>query len=298
MDGIINVLKPPGMTSFDVVGFLRGILKTSKIGHTGTLDPAAVGVLPVCVGKATKIIEYMTDKDKVYRAEMTLGVETDTQDGLGNIIEKRPVNVTEDEIVKVFDSFIGKQQQIPPMYSAVKINGKKLYELARKGITVERKPRDIEIYFIKIIDIFSDNRILFDVGCSKGTYIRTLCSDIGQRLGTGAHMSFLVRLSAGNFNIKNALTVEEIDEYANKGALDRYIIPIDKAFEGYKFGVLDKHQEKKLLNGCIVEITQDNFIDGELIRVYNSNKAFIAIGIVNIKNGRVLLKSKKVFLGE
>ena len=158
MDGIINVLKPPGMTSFDVVGFLRGVLKTSKIGHTGTLDPAAVGFLPVCVGKATKIIEYMTDKDKVYRAEMTLGVETDTQDGLGNIIAKRPVNVTGDEIVKVFESFIGKQQQIPPMYSAVKINGKKLYELARKGITVERKPRDIEIYFIKIIDIFSDNR--------------------------------------------------------------------------------------------------------------------------------------------
>lgn len=298
MDGIINVLKPPGMTSFDVVGFLRGVLKTSKIGHTGTLDPAAVGVLPVCVGKATKIIEHMTDKDKVYRAEMTLGVETDTQDSLGNIIEKRPVNVTEDEIVKVFDSFIGKQQQIPPMYSAVKINGKKLYELARKGITVERKPRDIEIYFIKIIDIFSDNRILFDVGCSKGTYIRTLCSDIGQRLGTGAHMSFLVRLSAGGFNIKDALTVEDIDEYANKGILDRYITPIDKAFEGYKFGVLEKHQEKRFLNGCTVEISKDNFVDGELIKVYNSNKAFIALGMVNIKNGKVLLKSKKVFLGE
>lgn len=298
MDGIINVLKPPGMTSFDVVGFLRGVLKTSKIGHTGTLDPAAVGVLPVCVGKATKIIEYMTDKDKVYRAEMTLGVETDTQDGLGNIIAKRPVNVTGDEIVKVFESFIGKQQQIPPMYSAVKINGKKLYELARKGITVERKPRDIEIYFIKIIDIFSDNRILFDVGCSKGTYIRTLCSDIGERLGTGAHMSFLVRLSAGNFNIKDALTVEEINEYANNGTLDWYMIPVEKAFDGYKFGVLEKHQDKKLLNGCIVEISNDNFVDGELIRVYNSDKAFVALGMVNIKNGRVLLKSKKVFLGE
>jgi len=298
VDGIINVLKPPGMTSFDVVGFLRGVLKTSKIGHTGTLDPAAVGVLPVCVGKATKIIEYMTDKDKVYRAEMTLGVETDTQDGLGNIIAKRPVNVTGDEIVKVFESFIGKQQQIPPMYSAVKINGKKLYELARKGITVERKPRDIEIYFIKIIDIFSDNRILFDVGCSKGTYIRTLCSDIGERLGTGAHMSFLVRLSAGNFNIKDALTVEEINEYANNGTLDWYMIPVEKAFDGYKFGVLEKHQDKKLLNGCIVEISNDNFVDGELIRVYNSDKAFVALGMVNIKNGRVLLKSKKVFLGE
>ncbi|KNY24921.1 tRNA pseudouridine(55) synthase TruB [Pseudobacteroides cellulosolvens] len=295
MDGIINVLKPPGMTSFDVVGYLRGVLKTSKIGHTGTLDPAAVGVLPVCIGKATKIIEYMTDKDKVYRAEMTLGIETDTQDGLGNIIAERPVNVTGDEIIRVFNDFTGKQQQIPPMYSAVKINGKKLYELARKGITVERKARDIEIYFLKIINVFGDNRILFDVGCSKGTYIRTLCSDIGQRLGTGAHMSFLVRLDAGDFKIKNALTIEEIDEYANKGTLDQYITPIDKAFYGYKYKMLDEQQEKKLMNGCIIESTGDNFTDGDLIRLYNRDKVFIAIGMVNIKNGRVLLKSKKCF---
>ncbi len=295
MDGIINVLKPPGMTSFDVVGFLRGVLKTSKIGHTGTLDPAAVGVLPVCVGKATKIIEYMTDKDKVYRAEMTLGIETDTQDGLGNIIAERPVNVTGDEVIRVFNDFTGKQQQIPPMYSAVKINGKKLYELARKGITVERKARDIEIYFLKIINVFEDNRILFDVGCSKGTYIRTLCSDIGQRLGTGAHMSFLVRLDAGAFEIKDALTIEQIDEYANNGTLDQYITPIDKAFYGYKSKVLDEQQERKLLNGCIIEITGDNFIDGELISIYNGDKVFIAIGMVNIKNGRVLLKSRKCF---
>lgn len=295
MDGIINVLKPPGMTSFDVVGFLRGVLKTSKIGHTGTLDPAAVGVLPVCVGKATKIIEYMTDKDKVYRAEMTLGIETDTQDGLGNIIGNKPVNVTGDEIIRVFNDFVGKQQQIPPMYSAVKINGKKLYELARKGITVERKARDIEIYFLKIINVFEDNRILFDVGCSKGTYIRTLCSDIGQRLGTCAHMSFLVRLDAGGFGIKDALTIEQIDEYANNGTLYQYMTPIDKAFYGYKSKVLDEQQEKKLLNGCIIEITGDNFIDGELISIYNGDKVFIAIGMVNIKNGRVLLKSKKCF---
>jgi tRNA pseudouridine55 synthase len=295
VDGIINVLKPPGMTSFDVVGFLRGVLKTSKIGHTGTLDPAAVGVLPVCVGRATKIIEYMTDKDKVYRAEMTLGISTDTQDGLGNIIRERPVNVLGDEIVRVFNDFTGKQKQIPPMYSAVKINGKKLYELARKGITVERKPRDIEIYFLKILNVFHDNRVLFDVGCSKGTYIRTLCSDIGEKLGTGAHMSFLVRLDAGGFNIKDSLTVEEIEEYLSKGILARYVTPIDKAFSNYRFKVLDEHQEKKLLNGCIIELTGESFIDGELIRMYNMANVFIALGTVTIKSGKVLLKSKKCF---
>jgi tRNA pseudouridine55 synthase len=295
VDGIINVLKPPGMTSFDVVGFLRGVLKTSKIGHTGTLDPAAVGVLPVCVGKATKIIEYMTDKDKVYRAEMTLGISTDTQDGLGNIIRERPVNVLGDEIVRVFNDFKGKQKQIPPMYSAVKINGKKLYELARKGITVERKPRDIEIYFLKILNVFHDNRVLFDVGCSKGTYIRTLCSDIGEKLGTGAHMSFLVRLDAGGFNIKDSLTVEEIEEYLSKGILARYVTPIDKAFPNYGFKVLDEHQEKKLLNGCTIELTGESFIDGELIKIYNMANVFIALGVVTIKSGKVLLKSKKCF---
>lgn len=295
MDGIINVLKPPGMTSFDVVGFLRGVLKTSRIGHTGTLDPAAVGVLPVCVGKATKVIEFMTDKNKVYRAEMTLGISTDTQDGLGNVISQKPVDVSGDEIIRVFNEFRGKQQQIPPMYSAVKINGKKLYELARKGITVERKPRDIEIHFLRILNVFHDNRVLFDVGCSKGTYIRTLCSDIGDKLGTGAHMSFLVRLDAGGFNIKDSLTVEQIDDYASKGILDRYVIPIDKAFSDYSFYVIDEVHEKKLLNGCIIEITGKGFIDGELIRIYNRDNVFIALGTVTIKSGKVLLKSKKCF---
>ncbi|HEY9062388.1 MAG TPA: tRNA pseudouridine(55) synthase TruB [Pseudobacteroides sp.] len=295
MDGIINVLKPPGMTSFDVVGFLRRVLKTTKIGHTGTLDPAAVGVLPVCIGKATKIIEFMTDKDKVYRAEMTLGISTDTQDGLGNIISQRPVGVSADEIIRVFNDFTGKQQQIPPMYSAIKINGKKLYELARKGITVERKPRDIEIHFLRILNVFHDNRVLFDVGCSKGTYIRTLCSDIGDKLGTGAHMSFLVRLDAGGFNIKDSITVEEIEDYAIKGVLERYVTPIDKAFSDYGSYVVDDPHEKKLLNGCSIEITGKGFIDGELIRIYNRNNVFIALGTVTIKSGKVLLKSKKCF---
>ncbi|MDP4179796.1 MAG: tRNA pseudouridine(55) synthase TruB [Bacillota bacterium] len=295
MDGIINVLKPPGMTSFDVVGFLRRILKTAKIGHTGTLDPAAAGVLPVCVGKATKAIEYMMDKNKVYRAEMVLGIDTDTQDGLGEVLNKRPVNVSKDQIISVVEAFVGKQQQIPPMYSAIKGNGQKLYELARKGITVERKPRDIEIYSIKVIEVFNDNRVLFEVSCSKGTYIRTLCSDIGQSLGTGAYMSFLVRVEAGNYNISNSLTLEEIVQYLEKDELKEHISSIDEVFCELNYEILDDYQEKKLLNGCVLELENKNYIDGETIRVYNKKKLFISLGKITSKNGKALLKSKKCF---
>lgn len=300
MDGILNILKPPGMTSFDVVGYLRGILKTRKIGHTGTLDPGAVGVLPICVGNATKAIEFMTDKDKIYRAELTLGSSTDTQDSTGQILETRPVKVTHTQIETVMKEFVGKIKQIPPMYSAVKIEGKKLYELARSGITVEREPREIEIYYINIIHIELCNegapkRIIFDVACSKGTYIRTLCNDIGERLGCCGHMSFLIRVKAGNFDISSAVTLEKLSELANDGALGSIFISIDQVFEEYDKVVLDPINEKKFLNGMFIIINSEVYDTGQIVRVYDCEGKFLALGEFSLSKGNIVLKSRKLF---
>lgn len=294
MNGILNVLKPPGMTSFDVVSYLRKISGIRKIGHAGTLDPGAAGVLPVCIGSATKAIEYMMDKDKVYRAELTLGIETDTQDSGGSIICEKEVKATEEEIKDCIYSFTGELEQIPPMYSAVKIGGRKLYELARKGIDVERKPRKVRIYSIDIIKI-SGRRVLFDVACSKGTYIRTLCADIGQKLGCGGHMSFLLRKSAGLFDIQSALTLEEIEYYAEKNFLESKLVSIDRVFDHFKSVTLDPDKLKRLRNGAFVYIGDPKLKTGENVKVYDINGCFIAVAEVAARGGRLLLKANKVF---
>jgi tRNA pseudouridine55 synthase len=294
MNGILNVLKPPGMTSFDVVGYLRKLLKIKKIGHTGTLDPGAVGVLPICIGTATKAIEYIIEKDKVYRAELTLGVSTDTQDSSGKIIETREVLASSDEIRQAVKEFEGKILQLPPMYSAIKVEGKKLYELARNGITVEREPRKIEIYSIDIISIKDNRVVLMDVHCSKGTYIRTLCADIGDRLGCGGHMSFLIRSRAGSFDISNALTLEEIYEMVSNNSLKCKLERVDKVFDGYEALVLDAAKEKRFLNGVPIEINNTKKV--KILRVYNQAGSFLGIGDLVFKQGSSLLKSKKLFL--
>ncbi|NLU27566.1 MAG: tRNA pseudouridine(55) synthase TruB, partial [Hungateiclostridium thermocellum] len=271
MNGILNVLKPPGMTSFDVVAYLRGILKIKKIGHTGTLDPGAAGVLPVCTGKATKAIEYLSDKDKVYRAELLLGVSTDTQDSYGEVIREQEVKASVEDIEKVIKSFEGDYSQLPPMYSAVKMNGKKLYELARSGIEVERTPRKVKIHFINILSI-RGNRVVFDVGCSKGTYIRTLCSDVGDKLGCGGHMGFLVRLKSGSFDIKNALTLEEIKETAEKGNPEEILTSIDKVFSDYDKIYLNEKDKKRFLNGGFVTLGKyGKFALTQKVRVYDKD---------------------------
>lgn len=296
MDGILNILKPPGMTSFDVVAYLRRVLKTKKIGHTGTLDPDAVGVLPICVGKATKVIEYIVEKDKAYRAEVTFGVETDTQDSSGKIVRTCDVNLSEDDIKTAMLNFIGKIEQIPPMFSAIKIDGKKLYELARAGIEIERKPRNIEIYDIQIINISDDkNKVLFDVKCSKGTYIRTLCADIGQSLGCGGHMSLLVRTKAGKFDIDSSLTLEEVDKYISEQELDSKIITVDKVFDNLQRIILNEQEEKRLLNGVWIRVKNLGFEKDSFISVYNSNDVFIALGEIFYKEESLYLKTKKVF---
>ena len=233
-NGIVNVYKEKGFTSFDVVAKLRGILGEKKIGHTGTLDPDATGVLPVCVGNATKVCGLLTDKDKVYRAVLHLGITTDTQDATGTILKDCTAQaklLSEAEVRTAIESFVGTYAQIPPMYSALKVNGKKLCDLARAGIEVEREARNVTIFSIEI----QKGELPFvtmQVHCSKGTYIRTLCSDIGERLCVGGSMDSLVRTRVSVFSIEEAYTLQEIEEYRNRDALDDIFMPVDSVFEG------------------------------------------------------------------
>lgn len=313
MNGIINVLKPAGMTSFDVVGFLRRAVGQKKIGHTGTLDPSAVGVLPICLGNATRAIEFIIDKDKVYRAELTLGSATDTQDSSGNVIYSHEIEADNKKIADTILSFIGEIDQLPPMYSAIKIEGKKLYELARQGETVERQPRKIKIYDIKIIRIweeqaylpgttykeFSDKRsvkkALFEVHCSKGTYIRTLCHDIGEKLGCGGHMSFLVRTRAGRYSLETALTLEEIKVLAEAEQLEQKLVPVETVFEELNIIQLQEKDTFKYINGVWLKINNINYDSNTFVRVYDSNSIFLGIGEI-FNNGEArYLKSKKFF---
>lgn len=300
MNGIINVLKPPGMTSHDVVNFIRKITNIRKVGHTGTLDPNAAGVLPVCIGKATRVVQYFDDFNKVYRAELTLGYETDTQDKYGEVTNKLDnYSVTYKDIDRVFNKFKGKIKQIPPMYSAIKYNGKKLYELAREGKTIERQPREITINDLKILKNYDNKRIIFDVNCSKGTYIRTLCNDIGKELGTLGCMTFLLRKSVGDFKIENAYTLEEIQEYANSKKLFDIILPIDMALSHFKYIEIHKNYFDILKNGGKINLNGqyiNSINDGKNeIRVY-CNQQFIGIGLVEIDNQYTRLKMDKVFL--
>lgn len=289
-DGIININKPEGMTSHDVVNAIRRKIKGTKVGHTGTLDPMAAGVLPVCLGQATRITEYMQSDDKKYRCEMTLGIESDTQDIWGTIIDTRPVNVEKEAILEAFKSFRGTIFQTPPIYSAIKVNGKKLYEYARKGQTVEIKSRQVEIYDISVLNIEKD-KVLFDVSCSKGTYIRTLCHDIGGILGCGAVMSKLMRTKSGRFTIEDAIAFEDLDNLD----ISQYIFPIDYPLQ--HMGSAKIHDEevyRKVINGC--PLTEDVFdidkMGNELYKIYYNEK-FIAIGQYNSKEK--IIKLKKVF---
>lgn len=248
INGIINVYKERGYTSHDVVAKLRGILKQRKIGHTGTLDPEAQGVLPVCLGNATKVCDLLTEKTKEYRAVLRLGIVTDTQDMAGTVLQKTEVTCTEEEIRACISRFIGAQEQIPPMYSALKVGGKKLYELARQGIEVEREPRRIEIGNILVEDICLPEAI-FTVTCSKGTYIRTLCHDIGAALGCGGCMKSLLRTRVGPFSLENSVTLEDIIRYREEGRLPEVIHPTDSVFSHLPKLVLPPEAERLVRNG-------------------------------------------------
>ncbi len=284
-NGIVNIYKPLGITSFKVVAAVRRICGVKKVGHTGTLDPEAEGVLPVCIGNATKAADMLTAADKKYRAKIRLGVVTDTQDMQGEILEKNEPCVTEEEFKKEVESFVGEISQLPPMYSALKVDGKKLCDLARKGIEVERKPRKITVFSIDVSEFKGDTAIL-DVACSKGTYIRTLCHDIGQRLGCGAAMETLVRTKSGVFEIEKSVSLEEFEKNP-----EQYITPVDIMFEEYEKITVEGETEKRILNGCTVPA---NVESGKIYRIYGKDGRFLCLS-EGVGEGKTCLKLKKAF---
>jgi len=299
MNGIINVLKPSEMTSHDVVSFIRRTLNIKKVGHTGTLDPNAAGVLPICIGKATRISQYFNSFKKGYRAELTFGFETDTQDKYGNIInESKSHNVNSYEIENALKHFEGSQKQIPPMYSAIRHNGQRLYELARKGKVVERMARKVEIYNNKLIKNYDNKKILFDIECSSGTYIRTLCNDIGRYIGTYGCMTFLLRTQVGDFRIEDSHTLEEIVELSNLNHIENIILPIDYPLKHLKKISLNNRFYKTLRNGgqvSLKDISMELFTINELIRVY-CDELFIGLGNLYEENDEIILRMEKVFV--
>ncbi|MGN1318170.1 MAG: tRNA pseudouridine(55) synthase TruB [Lachnospirales bacterium] len=260
LSGVINIYKEKGYTSHDVVNIVRKCLGRIKTGHTGTLDPDAEGVLPICIGKATKLADYIQADIKEYKAEILLGITTTTEDVSGDIIEKKEVSVSEKEVKEVILSFIGDYNQKPPMYSAIKVNGKKLYELAREGKEIERKTRLIHIYNISNINYIENNKYEFTVLCSKGTYIRTLCKDIGEKLGCGACMSALTRTRTGNFYIKDSIKIDDFKKAVESHNFERLISSPDKVLNYNKITV-SSQADKFLYNGNRIS---KNFVKGEI----------------------------------
>lgn len=286
MNGILNVYKESGYSSHDVVAVLRKILKTKKIGHTGTLDPNAEGVLPVCIGQATKVSELLMEKDKTYQVEFELGFVTDTQDIWGNVIHESSVSATPEEVKAVANRFVGDILQIPPMYSAIKQNGKKLYELAREGIVLERKARPVRIDSIEDFSCSGKNRYTMTVQCSKGTYIRTLCHDIGAALGCGARMTALIRTKAGEFTLQTAKKLEEIKALQEKNELCQEIISVEKAFRLPKLYVKESFSKWLYAGNPIAQENIEFIAEGEeqklfqgkiLYFVYDFRQDFIGI---------------------
>lgn len=291
-NGILNINKPEGWTSQDVVAKLRGRLHIRRVGHTGTLDPMATGVLPVCFGKATRIIEYYDDDFKTYEAEMKLGMVTDTLDITGTVLETKPVDVSEDDVIQTIDSFRGWITQIPPKYSALKVNGKPLYKYAREGVEVEIKSRKIYVEDIQPVEVnLGENRILFRVTCSKGTYIRTICDDIGKKLGCGGTMTSLQRTQSGCFRVEDARTLPEILEMTDE-ELERCVIPMDetlvhlgrielKSMESVPFYYngreIDTGSVNVLASPAVPEAMQEESRLGDKYRVYDPEGKFLGI---------------------
>ena len=300
MNGIINIYKERGFTSHDVVAKLRGICHQKKIGHTGTLDPDAEGVLPVCLGNATSLCDMITADGKEYEAVLLLGITTDTQDVSGTILEKKDVNLSEADVLLCIKEFIGDIEQIPPMYSALKVNGKKLYELAREGKTVERRPRRITIHSIDIKDVDMP-RITMRISCSKGTYIRTLCNDIGERLGCGGTMESLVRTRSGEYLIEDAVRLGCVQEWADRGELEKHILTVEEYFADCESVHMNEHGDKLLHNGNVFgetaaeEREPSTLRSGSLnYRVYDSSGVFY--GVYTYDEKRRIYKPFKMFI--
>lgn len=289
LKGILNVNKEKGISSARVVSFVRRALNMKKVGHTGTLDLEASGVLPIVIGKATRVSDYMMTKDKVYETELILGAKTDTLDAAGEIIEKSDKEVTKEEFLQAMKTFKGEIEQIPPMYSALKVNGKKLYDLAREGVEIERKKRKVNIYDIELLD-FAFPKATIRVTCSKGTYIRTLVDDLGEKLGSLAYVNELARVRVGDFDIKDAIKSEDLLEIPKEDLINK-LYPIDTALKDFDKIILDRKYLDNLVNGQIVEVDKNY---GKIIRVYAGDD-FIGLGNNFSQDGKNFLKMEKVF---
>ena len=297
-DGIINVYKEKGFTSFDVVAKMRGILGQRKVGHTGTLDPAAEGVLPVCAGKGTRLCDMLTDHDKTYRATMLLGVVTDTQDTTGTILEEKDAShLTEEEVREAIMSFVGDYDQIPPMYSALKVDGKKLYELAREGKVIERKARPVTIHEI-MIESMNLPEVVMSVSCSKGTYIRTLCNDIGEKLAVGGCMKELLRTKVGRFVLEETLTLSDLQKLKEEGRLEEAVFPLEAVFaELPEIRATEESLDKLMKNGNPFRFKGIGPVsDGDAYRVYSMDGQFI--GIYEYSEEKHMFYPRKIFLGQ
>lgn len=296
-DGIINVYKEKGFTSFDVVAKMWGILGQRKVGHTGTLDPAAEGVLPVCAGKGTRLCDMLTDHDKIYRATLLLGVSTDTQDTTGTILSERSTaGLTEGEVRQAILSFVGDYDQVPPMYSALKVNGKRLYELAREGKEVERKARPVRIHEITI-ESMALPEVVMTVSCSKGTYIRTLCQDIGEKLSVGGCMKELLRVRVGMFSLEDSLTLSELQTLKDSGRLAEAVLPMERVFSDRReIRVSDEGTDRLVRNGNPFRYKNAEYMRaGESFRVYDLEGQFV--GIYEFSEEKHMFYPRKIFLG-
>ncbi len=296
MNGIINIYKERGFTSFDVVAKLRGICHQKKIGHTGTLDPDAEGVLPVCIGNATALCDMLTDKTKEYETVMRLGITTDTQDISGTVLTEKDVNLTEADVISCTEKFTGDIEQIPPMYSAIKVDGKKLYELARQGKTVERKPRPVTIHSIEVLSVELP-RVRMRISCSKGTYIRTLCHDIGEALSCGACMESLLRTRSGQFRIEDAVKLQAVQEWTDEGSLEAHLISVEEMFSDCGSLYINASGDKLLHNGNVIsKICIDHIIEGskERYKVYDSGGYFF--GVYDYSCKQKVYKPFKMFI--
>ena len=294
MTGIICLKKSENISSFLAVKKASRLLGVKKAGHTGTLDPLATGVLVIMLGGGTRFIDFLPESDKSYTARVLLGTITDTLDITGNVLEEKSVNVTENEIIKVCESFLGETMQIPPMFSAIQKDGVRLYDLARKGIEIERTPRKINIKNINVYD-FDGKSFSLDVTCSAGTYIRSLASDIGEKLGIGACLTSLCRTKANGFSIDCALTLEEIEEHKIKGDIENYIIPVEKALSFYESVSVSTAQSVRFRNGGELDIRRiHNNFENTLYRVFSPENEFLGLGVADTETG--ILKPKRVFV--
>ncbi len=299
-NGIICVNKPQDFTSFDVVAKMRGMAKIKRCGHAGTLDPMATGVLPIFFGTATRACDILPDGDKRYTASFKLGVTTDTLDITGKVLSQRESGVTKEQIVAVLDNFRGEIEQVPPMFSAVQVGGQRLYDLARQGIEVERKPRKVNVFLLELLNFDEKTQSgQLDIKCSRGTYIRSIIADMGECLGSGAIMTGLVRTQAAGFSLDDCITLEQAQELTNEGTLLDKILPIDRVFADYPKIYLCQAQSRMFLNGVKLDLNRVKFKHENTVHtVYSDQKEFMGLAVTDTEKMELIIYKMFMLKGE